>query len=280
MPVVLPGLRSLADVYEDFLVDLWGVIHDGEEPFPSVLAALEELAARGRRVVFVTNSSRSGAGVTAMLVESFGVPRHLFHGVVSSGDVTRAALAQRDAALFAGLPAAPRCFHSGAREIVAWLFELGLDFTDDAASADLVIATGAYASTDALDAVARALAPAAVRGAPLVCTNPDRIIPSARGSMLGPGIVADVYPGRSFFYGKPHAPIYAAARALLGGGDPSRCVAVGDLLETDIRGARSAGLASVLVTSTGAAALATESLEERCAAAGVTPDMVIDRFAW
>ncbi len=280
MPLVLPGLRSIVEDYEDFLVDLWGVIHDGEQPFPSVLPALGALAARGRRVVFVTNSSRSGSGVTSFLVEQLGIPRHLFHDVVSSGDVTRAALEQRDPAVFAKLPAAPRCFHSGAREIVAWLYELGLDFVDDAAEADLVIATGAYADDAALEAVAKELATAAMRGAPLVCTNPDRIIPSARGSMLGPGIIAEAYAGPTFFYGKPHAPIYAAARALLGAGDASKCIAVGDLLETDIRGARNAGIASVLVTATGGSALATEALDLRYAAGGVAPDMIIERFGW
>ena len=246
------------------------MIHDGERPFPAVVSALEELAARGRRVVFVTNSSRSGPGVVEQLVDRHGIERRLFHGVVSSGDVTRAALAERDPAVFAGLPTAPRCFHHGAREIVEWLFHLGLDFTDDIASADLVVATGTYPDDDALDAVARKLAPAAARGVPLVCTNPDRVIPSVHGSTLGPGIVADVYAGRTFFYGKPHAPIYAAARALLTGGDEMKCVAIGDLLETDIRGARNAGLASVLVTGTGGTAVASD----------VTPDMTIDRFAW
>lgn len=278
MPRVLPGLRALVGQHDDFLVDLWGVVHDGDAPFDGVREALAELAAREKRVVFVTNSSRSGATVTDHLLERFGLPRAHFHGVVSSGDVSCAALRDRDPELFALLPRAPRCFHHGSAEVVPWLFELGLDFTDDVAEADLVVTTGIYANDEALRAAGELLAPAATRSVPIVCTNPDRIIPSARGSTLGPGAIADVYPGRVFFYGKPHAPIYAAARALLG--TERTPVAIGDLLETDIRGAKAAAIPSVLITRTGGAALGDDDLPTRFARASVTPDMLLDRFAY
>src|SRR5690606_35987751 len=101
------------------------------------------------------------------------------------------------------------------------------------------------------------LSPAAERGVPLVCTNPDRIVRTSSGLKLAPGAVAEAYGrlgAKTFLYGKPHPPIYAAALAGIaarGPVPPARIVAIGDLLETDVRGARSAGLDSVLVTGTG-----------------------------
>jgi len=254
-------------------VDLWGVVHDGDRPFPGVVETLRELSSAGRRVIFLTNTSRTSPLVAETLCSTMGIGNDLYETVISSGDVTREALLSRDPPLFDLLPELPRFAHIGAPSFVPWLFELGLPFVDDLAHADLVVATGTVRDEAALATLREHLAPAAARGVPLVCTNPDPVIPRAGSTpTLGPGAVAGAYVepgGRVFLYGKPHAPIYAAARRQLGSVAPARVLAIGDLLETDIRGARNAGLASVLVTDTGI-----------WTAAGITPDMVLTRFAW
>jgi HAD superfamily hydrolase (TIGR01459 family) len=291
MPVVvpkIPGVRALVSEFDDFLVDLWGVVHDGARPYDGVVEALEALV--GKRVLFVTNTSRLRDAVIDTLVGQMGIERRLFVDVVSSGDVTRAALLARDPAVFDGLPSAPRCFHHGNASFVPWLFEssLGLEMIDDVARADLVIATGAPRDAPALEAARTLLAPAAARRVRLVCTNPDRVIPTGRGrdgtgrdrvASIGPGAVADVYAelgGPVFLYGKPHAPIYEEARRRIGGAPARRIVAIGDRLETDIRGARAAGLASVHVAhgDPGATDDGSESV------APDIPDMRMDSFAW
>ncbi len=286
--MILRGLRDIAASYDAFLVDLWGVVHDGKAPFAGVMEVLRELASAGRRVVFLTNTSRASERVAETL-EEMGIGRDLFEAVISSGDVTRAALLAEDPPLFAGLPAAPRLLHLGDASFVPWLFELGHRFVEDVGDADLVIATGAPRDEAALAITRAQLEPAAARDVPLVCTNPDRVIPAARGLTLGPGAVAALYAelgGRTFLYGKPHAPIYAAARRQLGEVPAARVLAIGDLLATDIRGARAAGMPSALVLATGghAAALGpTPSdavIDALCTEAGVIPDFVLDRFAW
>jgi HAD superfamily hydrolase (TIGR01459 family) len=270
-------------------VDLWGVVHDGSRPFAGVIEALRELAAAGRRVIFVTNSSRTGE-LVAELLATMGIGAELYETVISSGDVTRDALLSRDPALFDLLPAEPRCLHVGKPSFVPWLFELGLRFVDDVADADLVVATGTVRDDDALASLRAQLAPAAARGVPLVCTNPDHVIPTAEGFTIGPGAVARAYAelgARVFLYGKPHARIYDAVRARLGARvPPARVVAIGDLLDTDVRGARAAGIASVLVTATGGHARAlgpapsAAAIDALFAEAGVAPDMVLARFVW
>ena len=269
-------------------MDLWGVVHDGNRPFAGVIDALRELSSIGRRVIFLTNSSRDGARVAEML-GAIGIGGELFEAVISSGDVTRNALVSRDPALFDLVPDDPRCFHVGDASFVPWLFELGLRFVDEIADADLVVVTGTVHDDAALIRVRERLAPVAVRSVPLVCTNPDRVIPTAGRVTLGPGAVAAAYAelgGRVFLYGKPHAPIYAAARKQLGAIPASRVLAIGDLLETDIRGARDAGITSALVTGTGVHARElgpmpdAAALDALFAAAGVAPDMVLERLAW
>jgi HAD superfamily hydrolase (TIGR01459 family) len=287
-PRAAAGLRELSADYDVFLVDLWGVVHDGKRPYDGVRPALVELAAAGRRVVFLTNTSRRSEAVAATLA-AMGIGPELYEKVISSGDVTHDALAARDPALFARLPAGrpARTVHVGDPSFVPWLFTLDLDFTEELEGADLVVATGAPRDDAELAGVRDRLAPLAARGVPLVGTNPDRIIPTATGSTLGPGAVAAAYAALGapvFLYGKPHAPIYAAVRRHLR--ELGRVLAIGDLLETDVRGARGAGIDAALVTATGGQAEAlgptptAAAVASTCAEAGVTPDVLLARFAW
>lgn len=238
------------------------MIHDGVRPYDGVIDALERLAAAGdTRVLFVTNTSRANDAVIDTLVSRMGIDRALFFGVVSSGDVTRVALASQ----------AGRCFHYGDASFVPWLFELPFTFTEDVADADFIVASGAPRDADGLDAARALLAPAAARGVRLVCTNPDEVIPNAGGDTIGPGAVARAYRelgGPVLLYGKPYAPIYEEAKLRLG--DPKRrVVAIGDLPVTDIRGARAAGIPSVLVTR----GRAVDPGDD-------VPDMTMEWFAW
>jgi HAD superfamily hydrolase (TIGR01459 family) len=255
-------IRELATKYDDFLVDLWGVVHDGTKPYDGAVDALERLRVASKRVLFLTNTSRAADAVIATLAR-MGIDRALYSDVVSSGDVTRTALASQRG----------RCFHYGDPSFVPWLFELPFTFVEDVAGADFIVASGAPRDDVGLAAARALLAPAAVRGIRLVCTNPDEVIPNASGDTLGPGAVARVYDelgGPVFLYGKPHAPIYEEARRRLGADPTRRLVAIGDLLETDIRGARAAGIAAVFVRRGRASLPTTDDV----------PDVVVDRFVW
>ncbi|MEL0021241.1 MAG: hypothetical protein VW709_15300, partial [Rickettsiales bacterium] len=55
---VMRGLREVADGYDGFVLDLWGVVHDGVTVFPGVIGALQELRAAGKKLVFLSNAPR------------------------------------------------------------------------------------------------------------------------------------------------------------------------------------------------------------------------------
>jgi ribonucleotide monophosphatase NagD (HAD superfamily) len=69
--------------------------------------------------------------------------------------------------------------------------------------------------------------------------------------------------------GKPEPPMYEAARDRLG---PGRMLAVGDLLDIDVAGARRAGLDSALVLTGGTAREAAEAADPK-------PTFVADSLA-
>lgn len=90
------------------------------------------------------------------------------------------------------------------------------------------------------------------RGAVLIGTTPDALIPSARGSVPGGGplisavaLAAGVTP---IVVGKPSVEVVRAALDRLGATPPATAI-IGDSLATDIAAGRAAGLVTVLVLS-------------------------------
>ena len=67
LPPVAPGLSAFADGYDGFILDLWGVLHDGIRPYPGALDCLDRLAAAGKRVCLLSNAPRRVAAVAGIL---------------------------------------------------------------------------------------------------------------------------------------------------------------------------------------------------------------------
>ena len=85
---LLSGVRDIADQYDALILDLWGVVHNGVEPYPGVLDCLSQLHAAGKKVVLLSNAPRQSEKVEVQ-VAGFGVPRTAYDILVTSGDVTR-----------------------------------------------------------------------------------------------------------------------------------------------------------------------------------------------
>ena len=54
----LPGFAPLADRFDGFILDLWGVIHDGVNAFPHAVDCLTQLRAAGKRTLLLSNVPR------------------------------------------------------------------------------------------------------------------------------------------------------------------------------------------------------------------------------
>ena len=81
----MSGFGALSANYDGFIVDLWGVVHDGVKPYPGVLDCLARLKAAGKRVVFLSNAPRRAAKIGEALHE-MGITRNLYDGIMSSGE--------------------------------------------------------------------------------------------------------------------------------------------------------------------------------------------------
>src|SRR5262249_25802702 len=108
MPVVPPPFiahfATLAAAYDFALCAVWGVVHNAVVAAPDACDALTRFRERGGTVVLITNAPRPGERVARTILDRLGVPGAAYDGIVSSGDVTRALIAERTGA---------RVFHIG-----------------------------------------------------------------------------------------------------------------------------------------------------------------------
>ena len=239
-PEIAPDLAAISGGYELALCDVWGVIHNGRESFASACAALATFQRTRGPVILISNSPRPSSDVVAQL-RSLGVPDEAWSALVTSGDVTREALAAR----------APGPAWKIGPDRDDTLYEgLGLEFAgpDEAA---FISCTGLYDDTvETPEDYREVLALAAARGIEMVCANPDLRVQRGDALVWCAGALAELYTamgGRAATAGKPFAPIYDSsfvhAERLLG--RPvrrERVLAIGDGLLTDVAGANAQGL--------------------------------------
>ena len=103
----LASLLDLADQYDAFLLDQFGVIHDGKTAYEGAVEAVSELQRRKKKIIIISNSSRRKrdtlARLRAMGFESDVGPDEPAISVVTSGDLVWEGLAAAAAPPFADL---------------------------------------------------------------------------------------------------------------------------------------------------------------------------------
>ncbi|MBB3464292.1 TIGR01459 family HAD-type hydrolase [Rhizobium sp. BK377] len=278
MPKVMPtSLPQLIEGYDVFFVDQFGVLRDDAGPYEGAVTALAELAFAGRKVVILSNSGRSGEYNSERLVK-LGFSSESFDFFVTSGDVAFDILSRPENAI--GEKARCLTISSGGDSNLA--DRLGLVSTDNAFEAEIVIISGSEAERIPMDVYREMLHPAAKKGIPCYCTNPD-IHKLNNGSIApGGGSIAKLYEsmgGPVTWLGKPYPEIYEHALRLAGVTDRRRVVCVGDSIDHDILGAKSAGLDSVLVRTGILADVNEEQLKDLYDRARAYPTHILQRFA-
>lgn len=281
------GISAVAGIYDTFLVDQWGVLHDGRAAYAGAVDCLRRLIDAGKQVILISNSGRRALDSEQRLGR-VGISAACYSQLVTSGEIAWRMLAAgegfcrelvgRRCALFASDPASD--FAHGLP-----IEPSGLD------AADFILLTGMDDTRPMAD-YERMIDVGTRRGIPLVCANPDlaRITPD--GLKPGAGTIAAHYAARGgsvHYVGKPHREIYAHCLHLASEAVGGRTVAVGDSLHHDIAGGAAVGIDTLLVMNgVHADALPADGSPERLIAAmrrivgddGPLPDWAVPSFRW
>ncbi len=239
---ILTGLAGIADEYDLFIVDIWGVVHDGVTVYPAAAHCLRRLRQRNARVVLLSNAARPSVSVAAHLLK-LGVGSDMYDWLLTSGDATVNAVTTGD-------NAGPVYFHIGPERCRPTLDacggrEVALD------AAELIICTGLFDDeTEQVEDYTELLKLAVACGLPMICANPDIIVNRGGKNIPCAGAIAASYEelgGTVQRFGKPFPVIFDRLFAEIPEIPRSRAVMIGDSLATDICGARQAGIDAIWI---------------------------------
>ena len=283
------GLSEVADQFDGFILDLWGLVHDGVTAYPKSAETFRCLKAAGKKTLLLSNAPRRAYALVDAMTK-MDLPRDLYGEVLSSGEATRAALIARDDPFFAAL--GHTAYHLGPARDRTVFDDTGLTIVSDVRDADFIVNTGPDGFDTVVEDYAAVLEAAAAKSLPMICANPDMAVIREGVRVICAGAIAKQYiilGGKVAYRGKPDPAVYELALKQLGVADRTRVAVVGDALETDVKGGNAAGLKAIWCTG----GIHAEALGIRYGEAadpvkaeamarheGQIPAMIIPGFVW
>ena len=88
---LINGLSEIYNKYDTFLIDLWGVIHNGIKPYPEALEVLKNLKKVNKKFIFISNAPRPSINVKNFLIK-LKMDKDLLDNVFTSGEAALQAL--------------------------------------------------------------------------------------------------------------------------------------------------------------------------------------------
>lgn len=282
----LAGLSEIAARYDGFIFDVWGTVYDGGRVFPDVVTVFEELRARGKRVVFLSNSPQLPSVVAGRLA-AIGIGPEVHDGIVTSGGEAHRQLstaALPEMARFSGA-----VYQTGPDRFPDTLPPERATVVETVGEADWILNAGPNHPPETLADYEARLRDGAARGVPMLCANPDKVVLQGGDRLICAGALAERYEalgGEVAYIGKPHAAVFHRCSETLGITEREKLLMVGDNLETDILGANRFGCHGLLIASgvhgllDDNGAVSASRLEGLEATLNARPDHVINTLKW
>ena len=234
----LTGLKSITDNYDLFYIDLWGVIHNGIKLHEKAIIVLKELSKKNKKFVLLTNAPRPNETVKNFL-EKMGMDKDLRDHVFTSGEAALTYLKKNFLS--------KKFYHIGPpRDFDLFnLFENNK--SENIRESEYLLCTGLFDDFDKdltyyKDLFANHL------NKKMICTNPDLIVDRGNKRELCAGSVAMVFEkmgGQVVYFGKPYPEVYNQSTNNIN----KKILAIGDNLNTDIRGANQLNYDCLLITN-------------------------------
>ncbi len=232
------GLKSIAQNYDLFFIDLWGVVHNGITLHPKAIEAIIEIDNCKKKYVLLTNAPRPNSTVKKFL-KKLGMNEKILQNVYTSGEAALAYLKKKHLR--------ENFYHIGPPRD----FDLFLDFeknkSKDINICNYILCTGLFDNyhndlnyyKDLLNNHTKKK---------MICTNPDLIVDRGNKRELCAGSVAMVFEklgGEVIYFGKPYPEVYNQSTD----NKNKKILAIGDNLNTDIKGANLLNYDSMIITN-------------------------------
>ena len=271
-------LEDLADQFDAFFIDQFGVLMDASGPYPFAIDAIKRLSEYNKPIVLLSNSGKRAIENCERL-ERLGFDLNLFTAVITSGEVAYWTIKNK---IEDGNFIKPKIYLISRDLDTSPIDGLSCEIAKYTDEADYLIIAGSESDTKPLSYYTSLLEPMANKGVPAFCTNPDLVMLTPNGTSFGAGLIAKKYEetgGSVTWFGKPHPLIYKFALNKIPKIEPHNVLCIGDSVEHDIRGSFNANCSSALVKT----GIATTKKEEELINSlnfSDTPNFIIPAFSF
>ena len=230
----LNHLSEIFHSYDTYVIDLWGVIHNGISLNSKAINVVENLSENSKKIVFLSNAPRPSSKVVEFL-KKMKMNEKFLSKVVTSGEAAMYAINQKKFG--------KKFYHLGPSRDQS-IFEKVLENKTSLDNCEFILCTGLFDEYEKdLNYYKDLLKDHTSKK--LICTNPDLIVHRGNIEELCAGSVAKTFEalgGKVIYYGKPYKEIYEMCFSL-----EEKVLAIGDNLRTDIRGANNLNIDSLFI---------------------------------
>ena len=253
MSKIIESITDIVSLYDVFILDQWGVMHDGYKGYDHAINSVEKLIKENKKLIIISNSSKRKTSSISRL-KSLGFDKNHFIEVMTSGEMIWQEI---ETSIYKYGNDLKNCFHIYDKSKEDGLeFRNGLEkfnFVSEVNDANFILACTPFENTEPIDYVP-ILKDAVDMNLLMFCANPDFVTIEKNNdkNMYCMGTIADLYDhmgGRVVILGKPSKEIYKVSCKKIEDLNKSKIVAIGDSLDHDILGANNFNIDSVLISS-------------------------------
>ena len=253
MSKIIESITDIVSLYDVFILDQWGVMHDGYRGYDHAINSVEKLIKENKKLIIISNSSKRKSSSISRL-KSLGFDKNHFIEVMTSGEMIWQEI---ETSIYKYGNGLKNCFHIYDKSKEDGLeFRNGLEkfnFVSKVNDANFILACTPFENTKPIDYIP-ILKDAVDMNLLMFCANPDFVTIEKNNdkNTYCMGTIADLYDhmgGRVVILGKPSKEIYKVSCKKIEDFNKSRIVAIGDSLDHDILGANNFNIDSVLISS-------------------------------
>jgi|TARA_B110000971_G_C19960214_1_gene477616 HAD superfamily hydrolase (TIGR01459 family) len=232
----LNHLAEIYNLYDTFIVDLWGVMHNGIKLNQKAVEVAKNLILEKKKLVFLSNAPRPSKEVKIFLKELKMEDQYL-QNIMTSGEAAMLALEKESYGKF--------FYHLGPERDNSVFYKIKENKTSLKKS-NFILCTGLFDDKEKdLNYYKDLLKDHTSKK--LICTNPDLTVHRGKVEEYCAGSIAKIFEslgGETIYFGKPYKEIYRMCF-----NEKEKVIAIGDNLNTDIKGANNMKIDSIFISN-------------------------------
>ena len=232
-------LNHLAEIYKNYdtyIIDLWGVVHNGVKLNTRAVEAVKNLGESKKKVIFLSNAPRPSKEVKKFL-QKLNMEDQYLQNIMTSGEAAMLALQKESYGKF--------FYHLGPERDNSVFYKIKKNKTT-LEKCNFILCTGLFDDRERdLNYYQNLLKNHTSKK--LICTNPDLTVHRGEIEEYCAGSIAKIFEslgGKVIYFGKPYKEIYKMCFS-----KEEKVIAIGDNLNTDIKGANEMKIDSIFISN-------------------------------